>query len=246
MRSSVTCATRSSSKVALAWVRRPPTKASTKRHTGAKASQIQASPYVSHTSLAVIRLCSLVCTKLHNAIGLAFGHRHPLPQVEHDQPALHRCPVQPGTGSIFIDLTSTSTVTHQGQLVQPGTGSIFIDLDNSPGGTQGIAFSQRTDRGVEKCWRGIQFKIGRAGIQGNAPSTRTAQRLFLPTRRAIFDQQSLVKWAPVRRAAAIRTVEGVPVHSILPALLNIRHSAEDTRSRVHQSTLSREFRDITQ
>ena len=153
--------------------------------------------------------------KAPQLIQLAFGHGQPLPQVEHDQPALHRC------------------------TVQPGTSSIFIDLDDPPGGTQGIAFSQRTDRRVEKRWRGVQFKRGRAGIQGNAPSTCTAPRLFLPTRRAIFDQQSLVKWAPVTRAAAIRTVECVPVQSILPALLNIRHSAEDTRSRVRQSILSR-------
>src|SRR5712692_3569171 len=126
MWSSVTWTTRSSSRLALACVRLPTTKARTTRHTGAKAIQIQASPYVSHTSLALIRFCSLVCTKLHNEIGLAFGHGQPLPQVEHDQSALHRC------------------------TVQPGTGSIFIDLDDPASGTQGIAFSQRTDRGVKK------------------------------------------------------------------------------------------------
>jgi hypothetical protein len=141
------------------------------------------------------------------AIAGVIGHQQraaPLPRVGsgvqavlqavvwHDQSALHRC------------------------TVPPRTGSILIDLDDPPSCTQGIAFGQHTDRGVEKRWRGVQFKISCAGVQGDAPSTRTAQRLFLPTRRAIFDQQPLVKWATVTGAAAIRTVERVPVHSILP------------------------------
>jgi hypothetical protein len=40
----VTAATRSSKRLALCWVRLPTTKASTRRHSGAKATQIQASP----------------------------------------------------------------------------------------------------------------------------------------------------------------------------------------------------------
>jgi len=92
--------------------------------------------------------------KAPQLIQLAFSQRQVLPQREHDQPAMQR------------------------RAVQPRTGCIFVDLDNPPGRAQRIAFRQRTDGSFEKLWWSIEFKIGGAGVQGDAPSTGAAQSLF--------------------------------------------------------------------
>src|SRR5262249_14694424 len=95
--------------------------------------------------------------KAPQLIELAFSQRQVLPQREHKEPAMN------------------------GRAVQPRAGRIFVDLDNPAGRAQRISFGQGTYGSFEKLWWSIEFKIGSASVQGDAPSTGTTQSLFLTT-----------------------------------------------------------------
>ncbi len=131
--------------------------------------------------------------KAPQLVQLAFAHGQVLPQIQHHPPTL------------------------LGRSVQPRAGRIFIDLDNPPGRPQRIALRQRADGGFKLRRLGIKFKIGGVHAQRHTPATCPAQRLLLAPRCTVLDQQALIEWATIIGTAPIRTVERVPVHSILPS-----------------------------
>jgi len=130
--------------------------------------------------------------KAPQLIQLALTHRQVVPQMEHEQPAMLGC------------------------SVQPGTRRILINLDNAGGTAQRNSFRQRTNRHFKNRGVAIQFEVGRAIVQGDRAATGATQGLFLPARCTILDQQAVPKGLPIAPTGAIGTVQRFPVHGILP------------------------------
>jgi hypothetical protein len=130
--------------------------------------------------------------KTPQLIALAFGDGQVLPQIQQDLPTMLSRPVQPVTGGILVNL-------------------------HNPSGTpQRIAFGQGTERHLEEHWFGIQITVRRPVPHRHALPTSPTQRLWLAMTGAIFDQPALRKGFSLKSTAAIRAIECLPVHRILP------------------------------
>jgi hypothetical protein len=100
--------------------------------------------------------------------------------------------------------------------VQPVTGRILVNVYNPGGAPPRMAFSQGPDRHLEDRRFGMQIPVRRPVPQRHALPTNPTLRLWLAMTGAMFDQPALRTGSSITSTAALRTIERLPVHRILP------------------------------
>ena len=186
----VTGATRASPKVASAGgaCRR---QGYDRRHSGAKATQTQASPEVSRevSPRGEARLC--VWTTLHRS-----SHGHAL------------------TGSCGHDIPRDPPTRRAARSSQVHPVSC-IHRDDPRGRPDRMACREGAHGHFTQRRVMLHIDRGGSGRQGDATPTRATHGLALAPRGPMLDQPALVKAHAVKRTARMGTIEGFPVHMIL-------------------------------
>ena len=140
------------------------------------------------------RPCQVRVFRLDKApqfVQLALSDGQLLPQMQHNEPTMLSC------------------------AIEPEADGILIHLDDPCRCADRVAFRQGANSQGKEGRIVLQIKIRCSICQGDTAPTRAAQRLALAPCRPILHQAALTKAHAIQRAGRIRTIQGFPVHMTL-------------------------------